>query len=159
MSPPPRSPSDYLNQSSCPSLPPSLALILQPQVLSADLTTLPGLTSEGAVAVVQTTEQGGLEKGVELSNTERHGLHQHLWQHLSTGSLHDGRAEGPEACVELSEPTAHDPRPAPALPSGKLSPRLGYASADDRTLHGPSWLSLPPRPTEPWRSWGNVAEG
>lgn len=27
------------------------------------------------MAVVQTMEQGGLEKGVELSNTERHGLH------------------------------------------------------------------------------------
>ena len=47
MAPPPRSPSDYLNLSSCCSLSPSLALILWPRVLSADLATLPGLTSEG----------------------------------------------------------------------------------------------------------------
>ena len=47
MPPPPRSPSDYLNLSSCCSLSPSLALILWPRVFSADLATPPKRTSEG----------------------------------------------------------------------------------------------------------------
>ena len=71
------------------------------------------------MAVVQTMEQGGLEKGMELSDTERHGLHQHLWQRLSTGSLHDGRAEktwdpGPALNFQSPPPiTPAQPQPCP----------------------------------------------